>query len=119
MLAGTYAGVAQALPSARIAVLSYPLQFAPGISAFGDTLNAGTQLLNQTIQMAVAAVANPRVVYVDATAEFAGHGIGSRIPYIAYNPADPLAAANFHPNALGNSLGYYRALLNDGVLRRP
>ncbi|TFD48801.1 hypothetical protein E3T55_12130 [Cryobacterium frigoriphilum] len=119
MLVGTYAGIAQALPSARIAVLNYPLQFQPGISAFGDTFNAGTVLLNQTIQLAVAAVANPRVVYVDATQEFAGHGIGSRLPFIAYNPADPLAAINFHPNALGNSLGYYRALLNEGVLRRP
>lgn len=119
VLAATYAGVAATLSSARIAVLNYPLQFAPGVSVFGDKFNAGTVLLNQAIQAAVAGLANPRVVYVDATQEFAGHGIGSRIPYIAYNPADMAAPANFHPNALGNSLGYYRALLNDGLLRRP
>ncbi|MFC5928954.1 hypothetical protein D6T64_14985 [Cryobacterium melibiosiphilum] len=119
VLAGTYAGVAQTLTSARIAVLNYPLQFQPGVSVFGDKFNAGTLLLNQAIQGAVASLANPRVVYVDATQEFGNHGIGSRIPYIAFNPADLAAPANFHPNALGNSLGYYRALVNDGVLRRP
>lgn len=118
-LAGAYAGVAQALPSARIAVLNYPLQFQPGVSVFGDRFNEGTGFLNQAIQAAVAGVGSSRVIYVDATQEFAGHGIGSRIPYIAFNPANLAAPANFHPNALGNSLGYYRALLNDGVLRRP
>jgi lysophospholipase L1-like esterase len=118
VLAATYAGIAQALPSARIAVLNYPPQYQPGFSAFGDQLNAGTVLLNYEIQKAVAELADAHIVYVDATQEFAGHGIGSPVPYVAFNPADLGAPANFHPNALGNSLGYYRALLNEGVLRR-
>ncbi len=50
------------------------------------------------------------------TQEFAGHGIGSAVPYIAFNPLDLASPANFHPNALGNALGYTRALVNDGVL---
>jgi lysophospholipase L1-like esterase len=118
-LARTYAGIAQALPAAKVAVLSYPLQFEPELSDFGDQINAGTEALNAVIQAAVAGVNNPRIVFVDATQEFAGHGIGSSVPYIAFNPADLAALPNFHPNALGNSLGYYRALVNDGVLRRP
>jgi hypothetical protein len=36
VFAGTYAKIAQALPEAKIVVLSYPLQFEPGLSAFGD-----------------------------------------------------------------------------------
>jgi lysophospholipase L1-like esterase len=118
VLAGTYAKIAQALPDAKIVVLSYPLQFEPGLSAFGDQINSGPVALNAVIQAAVAGVNNPRVVLVDATQEFAGHGIGSPVPYIAFDPADLAALANFHPNALGNSLGYYWALLYDGVLRR-
>jgi len=118
VLAGTYAKIAQALPDAKIVVLSYPLQFEPGLSAFGDQINSGPVALNAVIQAAVAGVNNPRVVLVDATQEFAGHGIGSPVPYIAFDPADLAALANFHPNALGSSLGYYRALLYDGVLRR-
>ena len=50
------------------------------------------------------------------TQEFANHGIGASIPYISFDPTNPSAPANLHPNALGNSLGYFRALLNDRVL---
>lgn len=55
---------------------------------------------------------------MDVAQEFTNHGIGARLPFIAYDPANPLAKQNFHPNALGNSLGYVRALLHDGVLSR-
>ena len=60
----------------------------------------------------------PRIRFVDASQEFAAHGVGSRVPYFAFDPLNPFASANFHPNALGNSLGYARALVNDGLLRR-
>ncbi|WP_129590396.1 SGNH/GDSL hydrolase family protein [Cryobacterium aureum] len=117
-LVGTYGLVAATLPRAQIAVLSYPRQFKPGFSPLGDVLNRATDALNTVIAGSVAAMATPRIRFVDASQEFAGHGIGSRIPYFAFDPLNPFAPANFHPNALGNGLGYARALLNDGVLRR-
>ncbi|WP_166787777.1 MULTISPECIES: SGNH/GDSL hydrolase family protein [Cryobacterium] len=118
-LVGAYTAVASALPQARIAVLSYPRQFKPGFTPLGDVLNTATDALNTAIAGSVAAMATPRIRFIDASQEFAGHGIGSRVPYFALDPLNPLAPANFHPNALGNSLGYTRALANDGVLRRP
>jgi lysophospholipase L1-like esterase len=117
-LAGLYAAIAATLPQARIVVLNYPLLFNPGALPLGNLVNSSTVVLNSVIQGAVAATANPRVTMVDVTQEFTGHGIGARVPYIAYNPADSAALPNFHPNALGNLLGYARALANDGVLRR-
>ncbi|MGO4689440.1 SGNH/GDSL hydrolase family protein [Glaciibacter sp. 2TAF33] len=117
-LVGLYQGIATALPQARLVVLNYPRLFNPGVLPLGELVNTATDTLNQVIQGAVAAAANPRVTMVDVTQEFAGHGIGARVPYIAYNPADPLALVNFHPTALGNALGYARALANDGILRR-
>ena len=121
-LPALYAGIANALPNARIAVLNYPLLFKPGVSPLGELVNQGTIALNGVIQGSVGAVVAAgidRVRYVDATQEFAGHGIGSSVPYIAFNPADLASPANFHPNTLGNTFGYYRALVNDGILRRP
>ncbi|WP_104192313.1 SGNH/GDSL hydrolase family protein [Cryobacterium sp. Y82] len=117
-LAETYGLVAAALPQAKIAVLSYPRQFKPGFSALGTVLNGATDALNLVIKGSVEAMDTPRIRFVDASQEFAGHGIGSRIPFFAFDALNPFALANFHPNALGNSLGYARALLNDGLLRR-
>lgn len=117
-LVGLYRGIATALPNARVVVMNYPRLFNPGVLPLGELVNSATDTLNLVIQGAVAATADPRVTMVDVTQEFAGHGIGARIPYIAYDPADPLAPVNFHPNALGNAFGYARALANDGILRR-
>ncbi|WP_166784100.1 SGNH/GDSL hydrolase family protein [Cryobacterium suzukii] len=117
-LVGTYGLVAATLPQAKIAVLSYPRQFKPGFSPLGDVLNGATDALNLVIKGSVEAMGTPRIRFVDASQEFAGHGIGSRLPFFAFDALNPFALANFHPNALGNSLGYARALLNDGLLRR-
>ncbi|WP_104139668.1 SGNH/GDSL hydrolase family protein [Cryobacterium sp. Y62] len=116
-LVGTYGLVAATLPQAKIVVLSYPRQFKPGFSPLGDMLNGATDALNTVIAGSVAAMATPRVRFVDASQEFAAHGVGSRVPYFAFDPLNPYAPANFHPNALGNSFGYTRALVHDGVLR--
>ena len=116
-LVGTYGLVAATLPQAKIAVLSYPRQFKPGFSPLGDVLNGATDALNTVIAGSVAAMATSRIRFVDTSQEFAAHGLGSRVPYFAFDPVNPFARANFHPNALGNSLGYTRALVNDGVLR--
>ncbi|MFD4420479.1 SGNH/GDSL hydrolase family protein [Agromyces sp. NPDC058484] len=115
-LVGLYTTIAATLPEARIVVLNYPHLFNPGVAPLGDLVNTATDALNVVIAGAVAASGNPRVAYVDATQEFAGHGIGSRLPYISFDQNDVFAVANFHPNVLGNSLGYARALSNDRVL---
>lgn len=118
-LTGLYTTIANTLPNAKVAVLNYPHLFNPGVAPpLGDIVNSATDTLNAQIQGAVADTGNPRVIYVDATQEFAGHGIGSRLPYIAFDQSNVLATANFHPNALGNSLGYARALANDRVFSR-
>lgn len=117
-LVGLYATIAATLPNAKVVVLNYPRLFNPGVAPLGDLVNTASDGLNAVIAGAVAATGNPRVVLVDATQEFAGHGIGSRLPYIAFDPANLLATANFHPNALGNAFGYARALANDRVLSR-
>ena len=128
-LPGLYAGIAAALPNARIAVMGYPRLFESASLPADDPrkqlveqVNGGIDGLNGVIQGAVGFTPEPpgvdRIRYVDVTGEFAGHGIGSRVPYIAFNPNDLDAPANFHPNVLGNTGGYYRALVNDGLLRR-
>ncbi|MFF2370319.1 SGNH/GDSL hydrolase family protein [Agromyces sp. NPDC058110] len=117
-LVGLYSAIAVAVPNAKVVVLNYPRLFNPGVAPLGDLVNQSSDALNAVIAGAVAATANPRVTLVDVTQEFAGHGIGSKLPFIAFDPANLLAAANFHPNALGNGLGYARALANDRVLAR-
>jgi lysophospholipase L1-like esterase len=116
-LAGLYTTIAATLPQARVVVLNYPRLFNPGVAPLGEVVNTATDALNDVIQAAVAASGNTRISYVDVTQEFDGHGIGARVPYISFDPTDVLAVANFHPNALGNALGYARALANDRVLR--
>jgi len=101
-LTNLYGQVAAAAPDALIVVTGYPYLFeiVPGdpTAAIKDQINNAVTLLNRTIQQAVAAAqgAEVNIVYVDVTAEFAGHGIGSKRPFI--NP-DGLDA--YHPNAAG------------------
>ena len=124
-LVGTYTTVAAAFPKARIVVLNYPRLFDPSLATdptFGPlavTMNGATDLLNTVIRGAVTVTNNPRVSLTDVTDEFAGHGIGSTVPYISFNgdPSDPSEPANFHPNALGNTAGYSAALRTDGAVR--
>jgi lysophospholipase L1-like esterase len=102
-LTDLYAQVAGAAPNALIVVTGYPYLFEP--PAEGDpnadiinAVNSATAALNCTIQQAVAdaQAAGIDIVYVDVTAEFAGHGIGSKKPFIN---SDGLGA--YHPNAAG------------------
>jgi len=122
-LVGTYQAVGAAMPNARIAVLNYPRLFdvsQAGPGSLGFAVNAATDAINEVIRpaVAVAGVTNPKIQYVDVTQEFSRHGIGSRVPFIAFTPANPTAVANFHPNALGNLLGYTLALGVDRVIVR-
>ena len=102
-LVTTYAAIATAAPKARIIVTGYPYLFeapsptdpsAPIIAA----INEATTALNATIAGAVAAAAagGATISYVDVTAGFAGHGIGSAEPFL--NTSGPDA---FHPTASG------------------
>jgi len=117
-LAATYRAVADAMPNAKIVVFTYPHLFNDNVSQLGNAVNSATDALNTTIKGAAAGVAGvgKNIQVVDVTQEFANHGIGASIPYISFDPSNVTAQANFHPNALGNSLGYFRALLNDRVL---
>ena len=107
------------MPNARVFVLTYPRLFNPGVSQLGDTVNSATDALNLTINAAVdsAQLQRYNVQRVDVSQEFANHGIGAPIPYISYDPNNLSALANFHPNLLGNTFGYFQALVNEGVLR--
>ena len=119
-LATTYAKVATAMPNARVVVLTYPrLFFNPPAGSLGAIVNSATDALNANITTAVAYVASHgyiKVQLVDVTQEFADHGIGAPIPYISYSPNNLSALANFHPNLLGNTFGYFQALVNNRVL---
>jgi lysophospholipase L1-like esterase len=101
-LSNLYALVADAAPNALIVVTGYPLLFEivpeDPTAAIKVQINNAITLLNSTIQQAVAAAeaAGVNIVYVDVTAEFAGHGIGSKKPFINSDGADA-----YHPNAAG------------------
>jgi lysophospholipase L1-like esterase len=113
-LTDLYAKVAARAPDARIVVTGYPYLAdpAPG-SPIITALNAATDQLNATIKQAVTVTQNAdvNIRYVDVTAEFAGHGIFSRNPFI--NP--PGTEAAFHPNALGYSV--YATAIADALPR--
>ena len=103
-LTDLYADVADAAPNARIVVTGYPLLFEPlpatdPKAAIIRAINEATIALNETIERAVtkAQAANINITYVDVTAAFAEHGIGSTDPFI-HNLPDSEA---FHPNAAG------------------
>jgi lysophospholipase L1-like esterase len=105
-----YTQVAGAAPNALIVVTGYPQLFEvlPGdpTAAIKDQINDAITFLNSTIQKAVEAQPDSvNIVYVDVEAEFSGHGIGSKKPFIHDlfidgDPEQPDPNA-FHPNAAG------------------
>ena len=108
-----YAAVAFDAPKALIVVTGYPYLFGlptPGCDQTVDVIcaiNNATTALNATIQQAVKAAQSDSVniVYVDLTAAFAGHGIGSEEPFIHDRLTDDNPPQTdrdaFHPNAAG------------------
>lgn len=100
-LAAAYTAVAQAAPNARIVVTGYALMYDNSNTAAPDfgmatAINAATIGLNQTIKDAVEQqrTAGRPMVYVGV--DFAGHGIGSKNPWITVDGPDA-----FHPTAAG------------------
>ncbi|HJV97596.1 MAG TPA: SGNH/GDSL hydrolase family protein [Arthrobacter sp.] len=107
------AAIHQAAPRAKIVVSGYALLFDPegGLTLMTPDaqrlVNAGTVALNGAIDQAVDAAnvgAKANAQYVDVMDEFADHAINSisAAPWINFNPADPFAPQNFHPNAAGH-----------------
>ena len=104
-LTDLYAAVAAKAPKALIVVTGYAPLFQlatadPGL-AIKAQINGATALLNCAIKKAVAdaQAAGDDTVYVDVTAAFAGHEIGSTgVPFI--NPPGTGTEA-FHPTAAG------------------
>ncbi len=102
-LGATFASVALVAPRATIVVTGYPYLFEtppptdPNYAAVVQ-LNSATATLNSTIQGVVAKLARARVDirYVDVTAAFAGHGIGSPDSWIGVSGIEA-----FHPTAAG------------------
>jgi lysophospholipase L1-like esterase len=102
-LAAAYTGVAAVARDATILVTGYPFLFEippstdPNYVAAVE-LNSATAAVNATIRSVVQQIAKRGIDirYVDVTAAFAGHGIGSPDPWI--NATGPDA---FHPTAAG------------------
>jgi hypothetical protein len=89
----------------------YPYLFDPS-HPFAAVANGLAATLNAVIAgVALATGAH----YVDVTAAFAGHGVGSADPWLNFNPDNPLDPANFHPNGEGYRHGYYASLVNQGA----
>ena len=110
--------VAATAPRAKILVTGYPYLFEtppatdPNYAAIAEITKA-TAALNTTIASVAQRLARVGVDirYVDVTAAFAGHGIGSPDPWINAAGSDA-----FHPNAAGY-LAYAKAL-QPALLRR-
>lgn len=105
-LQASFAVIAEAAPRAELVVAGYPHLFAgttPGaLSVEAQNLfNAGTDALNALVAEQVG-----DGTFVDVTAAFAGHGIGSPDPWIIFDggPFD------LHPNAAGYREGYFAAI---------
>jgi lysophospholipase L1-like esterase len=95
-IATTVQAITARAPGARVVVTGYPLLFhEPSSYRWAQRVNQGTVQLNAAIKS--AAEANG-AVFVDVTAPFAGHGIGSSSPWIN---GGGFSAGAFHPNATG------------------
>jgi len=110
-LADTYGAVAAKAPRADILVTGYPYLFEPPVAGQPNAdivldLNEATTALNATIEATVDAVAlaDVEITYVDVTAGFAGHGIGSERPFLHASGPEAL-----HPTARGYRV-YAKAL---------
>lgn len=108
-LSAVYGAVHDAAPNARIVVTGYVVIFDnsnPKAADFGTAtaINAAALGLNQTIQDVVSAqrAAGVPITYVGV--DFAGHGIGSKAPWVNVSGTDA-----FHPTATG--YGQYSSAL--------
>jgi lysophospholipase L1-like esterase len=100
-IAATVQAIRAKAPAAKVIVTGYPLLFNEPNARYtwAARVNQGTVLMNDAIQ--ATALANG-ATFVDVEAVFAGHGVGSRSPWINdwswFRTTD-----GFHPNATGYS----------------
>lgn len=100
-LAAVYGAVHDAAPNARIVVTGYALMFDNANTKSADfgtatAINAATLGLNQTIQDVVHSQRASGVPITYVGVDFAGHGIGSKSPWLNVSGTDA-----FHPTATG------------------
>jgi lysophospholipase L1-like esterase len=102
-LTSTFTTVATLMPRATIVVTGYPNLFESPPATDPDyaivaQLNAAAAALNATISSVATALAQSGldIRYVDVTALFTGHGIGSADPWI-----NSVGIEAFHPTAQG------------------
>ncbi|WP_426979181.1 SGNH/GDSL hydrolase family protein [Pseudarthrobacter sp. O4] len=108
-------------PEAKIVVTGYPHLFEPSIDALPATANTFVDALNASIAGAAAATSRLGVntQYVDVAPAFAGHGLGSKEPWINLDLSDGLTPDDYHPNAKGYRSGYFESLKAAGVYTAP
>jgi lysophospholipase L1-like esterase len=98
-------------PDAKIVLTGYPLLFDAS-HPFAAVANPLAAALNAVIAGVAAATG---AQYVDVTAAFAGHEVGSADPWLNFNPDNPLDPANFHPTGEGYRHGYFASLVSQGA----
>ena len=113
-LASTLQAIRQHAPNARIVLLGYPDLYDLSKSGFfciglstqdRIALNAGADTLDSVMSAAVTKAADPRIVYADVRAQFAGHEICDSGSWL--HSVDLLAiSSSYHPTASGQILGY-------------
>jgi len=106
--AGLFDAVRAGAPSAKRIVVGYPHLFGDkDCSALTEFTAAERELLNTTVDLLNLRLAEAARLtgarFANPTDRFEGHAWCGRTPWIN-GPASPLAA--FHPNALGQILGY-------------
>lgn len=105
-------------PNADIVVTGYPRLFTvtstmpPEMQALAATFNSMADALNAAVAGGARAAG---AQFVDVTARFSEHGIGSDKPWINYD-GNVFNPATFHPNAAGYNNGYRTAV--NAALRR-
>jgi lysophospholipase L1-like esterase len=105
-----YDSIQEKAPDATVVVTGYPHLFSPDFGnaliplASQEAFNEGTDALNAVIRQQAEAHG---FIFVDLVPRFERHGLGSRNPWITFQPG---AVDNLHPTAKGYKSGYYPAV---------
>jgi lysophospholipase L1-like esterase len=120
-LVSTYNAIHSHAPNAKIGVVGYVHLFDPTSGIPSLLTPANQQLINTAVDRlnivlaqaaATAAGQGAKTQYVDAASKFVGHEANSLDPWLSFDPANPTADSNFHPNATGYANGYLPAVMS-------
>lgn len=108
-----FAAVRARAPRAELVVVGYPRLFSGTNCSAAVEFSAGEEkLLNKTISVLndrlAAAAHNAGAEFANPESAFNGHAWCSRLPWVN-GPIEPVIAS-FHPNLLGQALGYVPAV---------